>query len=92
MKEFRYPNQAGAAQAWARIEPELASLSREHGLKVERTGDRRVRLTRTGVDVQATVTDADVVVTVDLNFALRALVGGKIESALNEKIPPLLRG
>ena len=92
MKEYRFPNQVGAVQAWARLEPELGSLSQEYGLKVENTGDRKVRLTRSGVDVQAAVTDAEVVVTVDLNWALKVAVGGRIETALNEKIPPLLRG
>ena len=92
MKTYRYTNHTSAAQTWARIEPELRSLSREYGLKVERTGERQVRLTRSGVEVQATVTDTEVVVGVDLALALRIAFGGTIEAALDQKIPPLLEG
>ena len=92
MKEYRFPNQIGADKAWAKLVPELTGLAREYGLNVERAGDKQVRLTRAGVDVLATVTDPEVLVAVDLNWALKVAVGGRIESALNEKIPVLLRG
>jgi hypothetical protein len=60
-------------------------------LTIEKVSPTSVRLKRTGVEVLATVNDTEVVVAVDLSFMLR-LFHGKIEKALNEKIPPLLRG
>ena len=89
LETLRYKNGVGAEAAWSKLSSELDGLSQKYGLKVEHSGEKKVKLTRSGVDGMASVTDAEVVVQLRLSFVMR-LLEDRIISELNDRIPPFL--
>ena len=89
-KEYRFPSRIAADEAMRRLGPELDRLVQKYDLKREAVSAREVRLQRSGVDIVITASDAEVRAVVDLGWLVEGLAREKIETALNQKVPPLL--
>ena len=89
-KTYTYRHSLGAAEAARRIEPAIEEMAKKYGLKMERGGDGRTRLSRTGVEAVIEVGDSEVSASVELSWMLEKTLRGQVEKGIAARIEGLL--
>lgn len=90
-KELVFPHKADPEKVCRNLEPDLQAHAEKHGLTLSKPGPRSYRLSRTFAELNFTVTDSDLQVTVDLAWVVPGSVAKQVVDGLNDGMPTLLR-